>query len=56
MRAGLGGGRSDEVLILVQAGEGVASELSEKGAMDSGKVLFRGTNGWRQFVEDRIDA
>ena len=24
--------------------------------MDSGKVLFRGTNGWRLFVEDRIGA
>ena len=41
---------------MVQAGAGVASELSEEGAMGSGKVLFRGTNGWRRFVEDRIDA
>ena len=24
--------------------------------MDSGKVLFRDTNGWRGFVEDRIYA
>ena len=50
------GGRLNEVLVLVQARTGVASELSEEGAMDSGKVLFRSTNGWRQFVEDRIDA
>ena len=24
--------------------------------MGSRKVLFRGINGWRRFVEDRIDA
>ena len=52
----VGGGRSNEVLVLVQARAGVASELSEEGAMDSWKVLFRGTNGWRRFVEDRIDT
>ena len=50
------GGRSNEVLVLVQARAGAASELSEESAMDSGKVLFRGTNGWGRFVEDRIDA
>ena len=55
-QAGVWGGRSYEVLVLVQARAGVASELGEEGAMDSGKVLFRGTNGWRRFVEDRIDA
>ena len=48
------GGRSNEVLALVQARTGVASELSEEGAMDSGKVLFRGTNEWRRLAEDRI--
>ena len=32
------------------------SWASEEGAMGSGKVLFRGTYGWRRFVEDRIDA
>ena len=41
---------------MVQARAGVASELGEEGAMGSEKVLFRGTNGWRRFVEDRIDA
>ena len=46
----------DEVLILVQARTGVASELSEEGAMDSGKELFRGTNEWRRLIEDRIDT
>ena len=30
--------------------------MSEEAAIDSGKVLFRGTDGWRRFVEDRIDA
>ena len=41
---------------MVQARAGIASELSEEGAMDSGKELFRGTNGWRQLIEDRIDT
>ena len=31
----VGGGRSNEVLILVQAGTGVASELGEEGSVDS---------------------
>ena len=53
-RADVEGGRSNEVLVLVQARTGVASELSEEGTMDSGKILFRGTNGWRRLVEDRI--
>ena len=41
---------------MVQARAGIASKLSEEGEMGSGKELFRGTNGWKRFVEDRIDA